>query len=398
MSVSGGSPLRPALGVIVGLIIGLFIGLATGWWLWPVEYVGDAYTYELNDAEKIQYVAAVVDSYNLTGQVGAARQRFNAWQTEEKVDALAKLFAEYRTQGKMQEAERLLDLATGLQRMEGWDSNVVTQVASQVGARYAEQGAQDKSQAVALFASALGATGVAQPPAVVSTPPISGPQTRPPLLGSFSALLQICGAVLLILVLVLAVVILLRRSRARRTVAEKAPAAVEWTGAGPPPLLQRTSRYALGMDNFDESFAIETDDDKWLGEFGMGIAEKGVLDRGEPRRVAAFEVWLFDKDGTTTVTKVLMSDFAHSNEALRRELLPEVDKEKREPFLAMPGATFTLEGRSLILEARIIEMEYGDGQPALGYFEKLEVELAVHMKSGIDDTENQAPTPWEPGV
>ena len=73
------------------------------------------------------------------------------------------------------------------------------------------------------------------------------------------------------------------------------------------------------MDNFDESFAIETEDGEWLGECGMGISE--TLDDGTPRRVAAFEVWLFDKPNTRTVTNVLMSDAAHSSEVLRNKLV-----------------------------------------------------------------------------
>ncbi len=76
------------------------------------------------------------------------------------------------------------------------------------------------------------------------------------------------------------------------------------------------------MDNFDESFAIETEDNEWLGECGMGISES--LDDGTPRRVTAFEVWLFDKPNTLTVTKVLMSDYANNNEALRNKLASPV--------------------------------------------------------------------------
>jgi len=99
MSVAGKSPVRPlVVGGIAGLILGCIIGLIIGWVVWPVQYVGEAYTYELNEAEKMEYVAAVVDSYNLTGQTQVAQQRFNGWTIEEKVDALAQLFAEYEAE------------------------------------------------------------------------------------------------------------------------------------------------------------------------------------------------------------------------------------------------------------------------------------------------------------
>jgi len=192
--------------------------------------------------------------------------------------------------------------------------------------------------------------------------------------GSVGTLWRLCGVLFLIVVLFLVVLLILRRRQARKGPAK---AEVEWTGVGPPPLLQKTSSYTLGMDNFDESFAIETEDDKWLGECGVGISES--LGEDTPRRVAAFEVWLFDKPNTLTVTKVLMSDFAYNDEGLRSKL-----SARGEPILATPGATFTLETPALTIEAQVLEMEYGDGMPAFGYFNNLKVSLTVHLKPGAD--------------
>ena len=54
MSVAGKSPVRPlVVGGIAGLILGCIIGLIIGWVVWPVQYVGEAYTYELNEADKM---------------------------------------------------------------------------------------------------------------------------------------------------------------------------------------------------------------------------------------------------------------------------------------------------------------------------------------------------------
>jgi hypothetical protein len=44
------------------------------------------------------------------------------------------------------------------------------------------------------------------------------------------------------------------------------------------------------------------------GECGVGISE--TIGVGDPKKVTAFEVWLFDKNDIQTVTKVLMSAHA----------------------------------------------------------------------------------------
>jgi hypothetical protein len=376
MSAARSSPVRPlVVGAIAGLIVGLLIGLLIGWVLWPVQYVGEAYTYELNPQAKLDYLAAVVDSYNLTGRLDVAQQRLNRWTPEEKISGLAMLFANYQVEGQMQEAQRVAELAGQLQRAEGWDVEVVRQTTSQVADQYLKEGTQAKAQAVTVFAGDLGATGVAVPTGAV--PSTVGPEASVSSLSNVGLLLRACGVLLLLIVLVLAVLILRSRGRGprRRPAAREAEAEMRpLPPSGPQPLLQKTSSYKLGMDNFDESFAIETKDDEWLGECGMGISES--VGNGTPRHVVAFEVWLFDKINTRTVTKVLMSDFVNTDdETLRNKLAT-----RGEPVLATPGQTFTLDTPSLTVEARVVEMEYGEGTPAFGYFENLKVSLTVYRK------------------
>lgn len=361
-----------AAGIIIGLILGVAIGLLIGWVLWPVEYE-QAYTHQLVDEEKQQYVAAVVDSYSLTGQVDVAQQRLNTWTTEEKVSELARLFAEYQAGGNAEQATQVATLATELQRVEGWDPEVVTEVTDQVANQYAQQGVPDKAQAVSPFAGALAAS---PPPAAVSTPLPSDSQDQPSLAAD-SRILALCGLLLLVGGLVVLVLILARHRVARESALVEEEAELDSLVAGPAVLLQKKSSYSLGMDNFDESFAIETEEDEWLGECGMGISES--LPDGTPRRVTAFEVWLFDKPNTRTVTTVLMSDFADKNEALRNKLASRGDL-----VLATPGGTFTLETPALVVEAEILDMEYGEETPALGYFKNLEVLLTAHRKPEED--------------
>ncbi len=81
--------------------------------------------------------------------------------------------------------------------------------------------------------------------------------------------------------------------------------------------------YDLGHDTYDESFSIETPMGEFLGECGVGISE--TLGAGEPAKVTAFEVWLFDKSDIRTVTKVLMSPYAYNDSALRTRLAPKGD-------------------------------------------------------------------------
>jgi len=361
-----------SVGIVIGLIFGVGIGLLIGWVLWPVDYE-QAYTYQLVDDEKQQYVAAVIDSYNLTKQLDVAQGRLNTWTAEEKVTELARLFAEYLAQGKTQEAQQVAALAIELQRGDGWDPTVVNEVTNQVASQYADGGQPAKAQAASQFATEL--TGAAPPLVQAPTPSISEPGASPSIIGD-TRVLAVCGILLLAVGLIALILIFSRQRRARQrpSVGE---AETEWAGTGPPPLLQKTSTYALGMDNFDESFAIETEDNEWLGECGMGISES--LDDGTSRRVTAFEVWLFDKPNTLTVTKVLMSDFANNNEALRNKLASRGD-----PVLATPGGTFALKTPDLIVEAQVVEMEYGEGTPAFGYFDSLKVRLTAHRRSEID--------------
>jgi hypothetical protein len=142
-----------------------------------------------------------------------------------------------------------------------------------------------------------------------------------------------------------------------------------------PPLMQRMSTYILGHGQYDDSFSIEDENERFLGESGAGISE--TIGVGEPQKAAAIEVWLFDKDDfVRTITKVFASEHAFNDPALRAKLEPKGDL-----VLAQPGATVTLETASLRLQARIVELEYGTGPlPPRSYFQKLTLELAAWRK------------------
>ncbi len=405
------SPRFPILPLMIGVVLGLAVGLLIGWVIWPVQYVGQAYTYDLNAAEKAQYVAAVADSYALTGQINVVRQRLNTWTPEEKIGALAQLFADDQAAGKMAEAAKVAEMAGQLRQLEGWTSAVVSQVTDQIAAQYTHDGKLDRAQYVRVFQAGLGAAPGAVPAAATpaaTAVPAASPQAQLPLVGDLDLVLRVCGVLLVILLVaaVIALIILRRRAAAAKpTAAEKA--AAEWTGVGPAPLKHWESTYKIGMDNFDQSEGIEPPDadqpapagkerEKYLGEVGIDIAQMGVLDSKEtPRRVMAFEVFLFDKGHgtleTTTVTKVLMSDFAYQNEIVRKKLSRRSETETFEAILAAPGATFTLETGFLVAQGRIAEIEYGEGTPPLSYFNKLVVAFDVFQRVEVASADLSAP-------
>jgi hypothetical protein len=132
----------------------------------------------------------------------------------------------------------------------------------------------------------------------------------------------------------------------------------------------------LGHDSYDDSFSIENANGDFLGECGVGISES--LGADAPKNVTALEVWLFDKNDIRTITKVIMSDHAFFDEALKAKLEPKGD-----PVLAREDETVVLETASLIINAEIKDMEYGAGTlPPQSYFERITIELSAWAKEG----------------
>jgi hypothetical protein len=142
------------------------------------------------------------------------------------------------------------------------------------------------------------------------------------------------------------------------------------------PIARFQTMFARGHDTYDDSFSIENGDGDFLGECGVGLSE--TIGADTPKNVSAFEVWLFDKNDIRTVTKVIMSDHAFFDDAIKAKLAP-----KGEPVLARPGETIVLETASLIVNAEITELEYGAGAlPPQSFFERFTVELSAWAKDG----------------
>jgi hypothetical protein len=143
-----------------------------------------------------------------------------------------------------------------------------------------------------------------------------------------------------------------------------------------PPVTQTMTTYVMGDDLYDESFSIDTPGGDFLGEYGVGISE--TIGVGDPKKVTALEVWLFDKNDIKTATKVLMSANAFNDANLRSRL-----EAKGELVMLEPQAQIILETQTLQLLVTVNDLEYGVGAlPAESYFERVTLELAVWPKEG----------------
>jgi len=143
-----------------------------------------------------------------------------------------------------------------------------------------------------------------------------------------------------------------------------------------PPITQTMTTYVLGDDLYDESFSIDTSGGEFLGEYGVGVSD--TVGVGEPKKVSALEIWLFDKNDIKTATKVLMSEHAYNDPNTRARLEP-----KGELVVVKQGEQVLLETATLQLLATVVDMDYGTGaMPQKSYFERITLELAIWPRAG----------------
>jgi hypothetical protein len=180
-----------------------------------------------------------------------------------------------------------------------------------------------------------------------------------------------------------------KREAERRRITQEAAQQRETTApqqivAGPPPIAQFVSAYLAGDDYYDDSFSIEDEDGGFLGETGAGISE--TIGVGAPKKVAAIEIWLFDKNDIKTVTKVIMSEHAYRDEAMRAKLAP-----KGEAVVAQPGMKVALETQTLRIIATIRNLQYGTGAlPPNSFFDNLTLDIEAHAKEGASSAPGTA--------
>ncbi|GIK56611.1 MAG: hypothetical protein HND44_03620 [Chloroflexi bacterium] len=322
--------------VIVAFVVGWAVGLFIfGWWLTPVEYVwtANATPNDLALQYQAQYINTTAIAFAQTNNPQVVTNAFNGWS-----DPYAAICGAIPTAP---------DQAT---------INTYNQMAIIVSG-------QDCSAAVTTPG------GTTQP----TTPPAEE--------GGGNGLIILLIIVLIVLAVGIILVLRMRSSvgddegpSTYYDMPEAGPISTEEVNAIP--LARFPSNYTYGRDNFDDSHSIENTNGDFLGECGVGIAESIGTD--SPKNVTAFEVWLFDKNDIRTVTKVIMSDHAFYDDAIKAKLAP-----KGEPVLASEGEVIVLETAALIINAEIKEMRYGEGGslPPQSYFEMFTIELSAWAKS-----------------
>ncbi len=141
------------------------------------------------------------------------------------------------------------------------------------------------------------------------------------------------------------------------------------------PITQSMTTYVLGDDLYDDSFSIESQAGEFMGEYGVGISD--TIGVGDPKKVTALEIWLFDKNDIKTATKVLMSEHAYNDPSIRQRL-----EAKGELVLVKANEPVKLQTETLQLLVTVADLEYGSGPlPENSYFDRTTLELAVWPKN-----------------
>ena len=323
---------KPAIAAILGAIAGLVLGLIVGWGIWPVEWT-DATPQALSAESQEDYMRMAIDSFHVNGDQTLAVQRYKA------VGPNA--------------GQVFLSIKQG-------------------------PGGLDPA-AILAFEQLIQASGE---PIEATVPPPGEEQSS-----SFSALLISVAGILLLAVLIFGAFYIIRKLfRPRSGTVSAAMEAAEVTRQTQktdfqsmglaPPVTQTMTTYVFGDDLYDESFSIDTQGGDFLGEYGVGVSE--TIGVGDPKKVTALEIWLFDKNDIKTATKVLMSAHAFDDLNLRARL-----EAKGELVMLEPQAQIILETATLQLLVTVSDLEYGDGAlPPNSYFERVTLELAVWPKEG----------------
>jgi hypothetical protein len=324
--------------LVVAFLLGAVVGLVVlGWWLWPVQWT-NADPADLRASHKHAYIQLVADSYAATDDRDTALAQIRTLKApgEEDVSLSVMLndLIDVRTAaGQTGQAERLRNLASAL--------------------------------------------NLPQPT------PGEAPGEPAPVGGS--QLSRIVGIVFFLGLLGSGLVLLLTQLQKREAVRRGRPSSpgqpyappgeVEREGAAPAisatALGHFETTYHMGDEGYDLSYSIEAASGEFLGECGVSALEE--LGIGEPGRVSSIELWLFDKEDVRTETKVLMSEQAFGDDALRERLAS-----KGTLVQAERGKIVTVETANLRLSATISELEYESSLNSI--FAKLTTALEITPK------------------
>jgi hypothetical protein len=350
---------NPWVAGALGLVAGVFIGLVIlGWWLVPVQWT-DAAPADLRADAKVSYLRACIDAYGYNGDAARAKACYDSLGTDAPA-ALQEIVENPAAQ------DTKLVAAFGSLALSGGELTGETGQQPQVGSLpVTTPGAIDQTAQAGL------------PEAGSTVVPLSKEGAQEPATGSSSRswITFICAGGLILAAIGAALALLnrfgvIKLGGSRSSAADNKAQPGEYSDNPDdvPSISRNIASYQIGNDLFDEVYSIEVDGD-FLGEYGVAIADfSGV---GGPKKVSAFEVWLFDKNHIPTTTKVLMSDQAFADANRRQKL-----EAKGETLLAEIDRPVILETNTLRLVTRIVNMSYGQGA-AGNYFERFVLDLKV---------------------
>ena len=325
---------RPAVAAVLGAILGLVFGLVVlGWWLWPVEWT-DGTPEVLRTDLQADYMRMAIDSFRVNGNQALAVKRWDDLGISAP-DAFSAV----------------------TQDPQGLDPVAIS--------NYQQ-----------VITAAKGSVGEGGQPGAEGQP-----------LSTSMIVISVAGIAILAVV-VFGAFYLLRnvfRLKPRGEASAAMHAAdvnrqaerTDFQSLGlAPPVTQTMTTYVMGDDLYDESFSIDTQGGDFLGEYGVGVSE--TIGVGDPKKVTALEIWLFDKNDIKTATKVLMSAHAFNDANLRSRL-----EAKGELVMLEPQGQIILETATLQLLVTVNDLEYGIGAlPPESYFERVTLELAIWPKEG----------------
>jgi hypothetical protein len=326
---------NPKTAAILGVVGGLIIGLLMGWVIWPVEWT-DATPEVLRADLQEDYMRMAVDSYRVNGDPNIAVQRYLALGP-----GAPQMFLKVQEQPGNLDPTAILNYGQVIQTVVG--------------------------------------------PIEPGTAPPAGDTEGQP--SPFRTILISVAGILILAVAIFGAFYLIRnvfrpRSGAVSAAMEAAEVSrqaekTDFQSLGlAPPVTQTMTTYVLGDDLYDESFSIDTPSGDFLGEYGVGVSE--AIGVGDPKKVTALEIWLFDKNDIKTATKVLMSSHAFNDTELRSRL-----EAKGELVMLEPQKQIILETAALQLLVTVNDLEYGEGaMPPESYFERVTLELAIWPKEG----------------
>ena len=334
------------IGIIAGMVIGL---VALGWGVWPVKWTNAAPT-DLQIDYQRDYLCMMIDSYirNQDDELVQLRWVGLGENADELLNSLTPTTCRFTSAAEIDAFKEIVDLQITIPIITGEE---LVEQETDIGFLNAGEEAPEEVKTISILPLAI-----------------------------LIFLTLIVGGILIFL--------MIKRSKGDSGGLIKATKVVipknniegqlrredKKSGTKESPLAQFMTTYRQGDDLYDDSLSIDSVNGEFLGECGVGIAE--TIGVGDPKKVTALEVWLFDKNDIQTVTKVLMSEHANNDPALRQRLLS-----KGEPILIEPGMRFVMETASLQLEAHVIDMVYARGPlPENSYFSRLTLEVSVWPK------------------